>query len=144
MDKLKVEDVDMFVCQLSTNDATQKKSLGEISATYELTSFDTSTVAGAIEYIIGSAKQRWDCPVVFYTNSKYDSEAYSDMVELLIEIKDKWNISVIDLWNNDSFNQLSDEQRKLYMADAIHPTKAGYSLWWMPEMEKAMMAAIGE
>lgn len=144
MNKLDIDRVDLFVCQLSTNDATQKKPLGGVGTNYDPASFDTSTVAGALEYIIASTKQRWNCPVVFFTNPKYDSEKYGEMVSLLRKIKDKWNITVIDLWDNESFNDISDEQRELYMADAIHPTQAGYSLWWVPEMEKALMAAEGE
>lgn len=31
MKKIKEEDVDIFICQLSTNDATQKKELGAVS-----------------------------------------------------------------------------------------------------------------
>ena len=38
---------DMFVCQLSTNDATQNKTLGEVSAD-GTTEFDTHTACGAI------------------------------------------------------------------------------------------------
>ncbi len=130
--------VDLFVCQLSTNDATQKKPLGEIGPSKELDSFDTKTVAGAIEYIIAYAREAWDCPVVFYTNPKYDSEAYAAMVGLLGKIADKWGISVIDLWNDAAFNSLSEEQRRLYLADSIHPTQAGYLEWWTPAIEKAL------
>ena len=38
--------VDLFVCQLSTNDATQMKELGEACRTYDMDDFDTLTVAG--------------------------------------------------------------------------------------------------
>ena len=47
---------DAFVCQLSTNDATMKKDLGEVSASFVKESFNTKTVAGAIEYIIAYVK----------------------------------------------------------------------------------------
>lgn len=48
---------DFFLCQLSTNDATKKLPLGQISSTTNLKDFDTSTVTGAIEYIVCYAKQ---------------------------------------------------------------------------------------
>lgn len=98
--------------------------------------FDTHTVAGAIEYIIAYSKDKWDCPVIFYTNSKYDSENYQAMVDLLLDIQKKWNIGVMDLWNDTDFNNITDEERNLYMADKIHPTQAGYLEWWTPLMEK--------
>ena len=141
MKKLDVPNADLFVCQLSTNDATQKKPLGTVSGSDQIGDFDTSTVAGAIESIVAYAKETWSCPVVFYTNPRYESEAYGEMVELLLELSEKWDITVVDMWNDDAFNDITKEQRELYMADAIHPTQAGYLEWWTPEIEKALYQA---
>ena len=133
---------DLFVCQLSTNDATQKKELGKVSESYDRGDFDTKTVAGAIEYVISYAQETWDCPVVFYTNPQYNSPGYATMVELLGAIQQKWDITVIDLWNDADFNAIAPEQRELYLADAIHPTKAGYLEWWTPYMENVLCEVI--
>ena len=141
MKKLDVPNADLFVCQLSTNDATQKKPLGTVSGSDQIGDFDTSTVAGAIESIVAYAKETWGCPVVFYTNPRYESEAYGEMVELLLELSEKWDITIVDMWNDDAFNDITKEQRELYMADAIHPTQAGYLEWWTPEIEKALYQA---
>ena len=136
MEKLdKQAQFDLFICQLSTNDATQNKPLGEVSAD-GTAEFDTHTVCGAIEYIITYVTQTWNCPVVFYTNSYYESQSYAAMVEALEEIQQKYDIGVIDLYTDEAFNDISDEQRSLYMADDIHPTKAGYLEWWTPKMEE--------
>lgn len=129
---------DAFVCQLSTNDATKNIPLGEISDSKDINSFDTNTVAGAIEYIISYVNDTFGCPVIFYTQAKYDSENYSRMVDLLFEIQSKWDIAVIDLWNNEVINNITDEQKKLYLVDSIHPTKAGYKEWWLPEFQQAL------
>lgn len=136
--KIKEAQADLFICQLSTNDASQKKELGMIGESKELDSFDTETVSGAIEYIICYAKETWDCPVMFYTNPRYDSAEYEEMVQLLLQIQKKWGIGVIDLWNDAEFNELTDEECSLYMADKIHPTQAGYLEWWTPYMEEKM------
>lgn len=136
--------VDLFVCQLSTNDATQGKPLGTVGGISNPEDFDTSTVAGAIEYIIAYASQTWKCPVVFYTNPQYDSQEYAAMVELLNRIRDQWDITVIDMWNDTDFNAITLEQRWLYMADEIHPTKAGYLEWWTPYMESALFEITAE
>lgn len=130
--------VDLFVCQLSTNDATRKKPLGAVGASTGPDDFDTGTVAGAMEYIIAYAKEKWGCPVMFYTNPRYDSEEYGRMVALLKEIRGRWDIGVIDMWDDEAFNRISEEDRSLYMADSIHPTKAGYLEWWLPYMEDKM------
>ncbi len=133
---------DAFVCQLSTNDATKNVALGEISNSFDISLFDTKTVAGAIEYIIAYVRATYDCPVIFYTQPRYDSEAYSKMVELLKNIQVKWDITVIDLWNNSEFNNISSEQKSLYLIDAIHPTKAGYREWWLPEFQSSLYSIL--
>ena len=135
---------DLFVCQLSTNDATKNLPLGEVSDSRQLSDFDTSTVAGAIEYIIAYASSTWNCPVVFYTNPVYDSTSYQNMVSLLLQIQKKWKIGVIDLWNDAAFNTITDSQKKLYMADPIHPTKAGYLLWWTPYIEAELVSMLNQ
>lgn len=126
---------DAYVCQLSTNDATMKKDLGSVSDSFEIGDFDTQTVAGAIEYVIAYAKQTWNCPVVFYTGTRYDSAQYQKMVDLLLEIQKKWDIGVIDLWNDPEMNAVSQEDYKLYMVNGIHPSRAGYRDWWTPKFE---------
>ena len=132
---------DLFVCQLSTNDASQQKPLGAVSPDGD---YDTATVAGAIEFIISYAKDTWNCPVVFYTNPRYGNESYAAMVRLLGEIARKRGVAVADLWNDVEFNDISAGQRALYMADAIHPTRAGYLEWWTPYLETVFEEVISK
>ena len=129
-------EADALVCQLSTNDATMKKQLGTVPESFDMADFDTQTVAGAIEYVIAYSKETWDCPVIFYTGTKYDSEHYGQMVDLLLRIQKKWDIGVIDLWNNEEMNAVSAEDYELYMVNGIHPSKAGYRDWWTPVFEE--------
>ena len=134
--------VDLFVCQLSTNDATQKKEMGEVCRSYDLDDFDMLTVAGAIEYIIAYARKTWNCPVAFYTNPRYDSGQYAAMVVLLQSIQRKWDIALIDLWNDSIFNDITAGQRSRYMADPIHPTREGYLEWWTPYFKRVIVPAF--
>lgn len=136
-------EIELVVCQLSTNDASQEKPLGEISESQNPDDFDTGTITGAMEYIIAYAADTWDCPVVFYTNARYDSDAYAAMVARVHELEEKWGIGVLDLWTDDAFNAITDEQRALYMYDTIHPLRAGYRDWWGPELEKHLCAYLG-
>lgn len=142
--KLDAEKIDLFVCQLSTNDASQKKELGKIIESKNLNDFDTKTIAGAIEYIICYSKEKWNCPVIFYTNPRYDSEPYGEMVDILKEAEAKWGISVIDMWNDAELNAELNKNTALYMADKIHPTKAGYLEIWTPFMEKTVFGVMKE
>ena len=132
--------LELFVCQLSTNDATKQLPLGSVGSTRKLDDFDTSTIAGAIEHIVCYAHCTWDCPVVFFTGSRYDSEAYAAMYDVLLQVRDKWNIGILDLWSPDDFNNIDDEKRSLYMLDPIHPSQAGYRDWWGPEQVRQLLA----
>ena len=125
---------DLFVVQLSTNDATKKTDLGKVSGRGK--EHDTKTVCGAIEYIIEYAEKTWNCPVVFYTNAYFESEEYAAMVQALKQIQEQYGIGVIDLYTDKEFNDITEEERELYMADKIHPTQAGYLKWWTPQMEE--------
>lgn len=129
------EKFDLFVCQLSTNDASAGKPMGEISASTNLSDFDTTTVIGAMEYIIGYAQQTWNCPVVFYTGTQFENEQYAQMVESLYQLQQKWGIGIIDMWNG---LDVKNVDYALYMADDIHPTQAGYLEWWTPFMEQEL------
>lgn len=130
---------DALVCQLSTNDATMKKPLGTVSDSFDMADFDTQTIAGAIEYVIAYSKSTWDCPVIFYTGTQYDNAHYAQMVDILLQIQDKWGIGVIDLWNNAEMNAVSEEDYKLYMVNGIHPSKVGYRDWWTPVFEEYLI-----
>ena len=126
---------DLFIVQLSTNDATGGIPLGEISEGSELEDFDTSTVIGSMEYIVKYVTETWNCPVMFYTGTKYDSEPYGEMVEATLKLQEKWHFGLIDLWNSEEMNTVSEEDYAKYMADGIHPNKAGYIEWWTPQFE---------
>ena len=130
--------VDCVVVQLSTNDATMKLPLGEIGGG------DAKTVTGAMEWIIQYARETWSCPVVFYTGSYYDSDAYAAMVERLYALRGKWDLGVIDLYTDEAFNAIDPEAYDFYMYDSIHPTKAGYLEWWFPKMEADLIRILGE
>lgn len=120
---------DLFIVQLSTNDAAKEKPLGMISGFRNKENFDTATVTGALEFIIAYAKETWQCPVVIFTGSHYASSAYDAMVQQALLLAEKWDIGVLNLWSDPKFNSISDERRALYMYDDIHPTKAGYRDW---------------
>lgn len=127
--------LDAFICQLSTND-TRNTELGVV--TEDRDSFDKNTTFGAIETIIATVKNVWNCPIVFYTNSYYKNERYAEMVEGLERIREKWDISVLDLYSDEAFNDITPEERTLYMHDEIRPTRAGYREWWLPKFEELL------
>lgn len=132
--------VDAFICQLSTNDTRNADKFGTVTANdvKDKTAFDNTTTFGAIENIIALAKETWNCPVVFYTNSYYKNDNYATMVAGLKQIQTKWGITLIDLYSDTAFNNITSEQRTLYMHNDIHPTRAGYRDWWVPKFEETL------
>ena len=135
----KKQHFDLFIVQLSTNDATAGIPMGKISADTKLESQDVKTVIGAMEYIIAYIRKTWNCPVMFFTGTRFDSKQYKEMVNILLQLKEKWNIGVIDLWDNEEMNRIDRELYLTYMReDGIHPLREGYVKWWTPEFEKGI------
>ena len=66
------------------------------------------------------------------------------MVDGLKRLGEIYDIGIIDLYTDKEFNRISDEQRALYMADPIHPTKAGYLELWTPKMEEYLYKFVSE
>ncbi len=122
---------DAVICQLSTNDATKKLPMGEILSEGE--DFDRKTILGATEFILAYVRDTFHCPVIFYTGTRYPSPEYEAMVAALLRLQAKWGFHIIDQWNDQPLNDITDEDRALYMADWIHPTQAGYLHWWLPK-----------
>ncbi len=129
---------DCFICQLSTNDAARNLPLGTISASMDKNDFDTQTITGAIEYIVATAKEKWNCPIMFYTGVFMESELYQKMVNSLIEVSKKWNFEIINLWDDPEMRAIDAELYKKYMRDPVHPRKIGYIEWWGPKFVKAI------
>ena len=114
--------VDLFICQLSTNDASKNLPLDGVEA--------------AIRTILSYVRETWGCPIVFYTGTYYESPAYAAMVELLLrlqaELGEAYDFSVLDLWNHPAMRGVSREDYARYMRDPVHPTALGYREWWTP------------
>lgn len=135
------EKLDGFICQLSTNDKSKKDKFGEVTAddVRSPSAFDTATTFGAIEYIVATIQNEYDCPVIFYTNSYFKDANYPKMIEGLDAIQKKYHIEVLDLYRDEAFNDISKEDYARYMRDDIHPMKLGYRDWWLPAFEKILI-----
>lgn len=125
------------VLQLSTNDVRRgTHHLGEISDGH----YDTKTITGALEYLLSEIKLLWHCPVIIFTNPDFGEPFYGEMVARVLELKEKWQFELIDLYHNSDFKN----QDSLYMADPIHPTRAGYREKWLPIFEEKLKGVLLE
>ncbi|MBQ9323520.1 MAG: SGNH/GDSL hydrolase family protein, partial [Clostridia bacterium] len=114
---------DIFVCQLSTNDATKKLPLDDVrSATKEI-----------IDYV----KKTWNCPMVFYTNPEYDDANYAAMVDMLKDLAKTEDIQIVDLWDDEVANLAENKSHTKLVG--VHPTKKGYQVW-APIIEEGLAA----
>lgn len=130
---------DLFVCQLSTNDAVQNKPLGKMTALndFKITDYDLNTTTGAIEYICKYVQDTWHCPVIFYAGTIRGGDKqirYESMINRLQDLQKKWHFTIIDIYHNHEVNALFDSNPRNYLAsysisDYIHPNDAGYQVW---------------
>lgn len=110
---------------------------------YSVANYETlseSPLSGKTYFWLGSSVTEGygacDESMVDYIEKKYSATC---IIETLCEMANKWDITAINLYDDESFNNISDEELALYMKDAIHPTRAGYSLWWLPKFEEVLL-----
>ncbi|MEJ6400941.1 SGNH/GDSL hydrolase family protein [Nicoliella lavandulae] len=125
------QQLDAFVCQLSTNDQRKGKPMGKISNSFDINAFDTETTIGAIEYIIAYVNEHWSCPIIFFTCLRKPEPEYEALRQQLFKLQQKWNFEIIDIWGNEHIKKLNEKHPE-YMADDSHPTRAGYRYCWTP------------
>ncbi|MFD0705257.1 SGNH/GDSL hydrolase family protein [Alloscardovia venturai] len=120
---------DIFLVQLSTNDVWRNIPL--------------DTVRESIETIVSYIKEQWNVPIFFYTNTYFAHGQYAQTVEMVNELqRQRKDFYVLDLFHDEQLNSISSRQHKLYMLDDIHPTRAGYTQWWGPAVEKKLLALL--
>ena len=110
---------DLFVCQLSTNDAMKGMDINEIEK--------------AICFILNYVKTTFCCPIVFYTGTYFKSDTYLKMIDLLYKLKEKYDFYILDLYHDKDMLCVSAADYARYMKDKIHPTLLGYQEWWVPK-----------
>jgi len=115
----KEQRLDLFVCQLSTNDATR--------------GVEFSLIEKAIRFVLEYVKSTFGCPIVFYTGTYFENAVYTKMIELLYALKEEYSFYILDLYHDEEMRSVSKEKYKEYMSDVIHPTHLGYEEWWTPK-----------
>ena len=111
--------LDLFICQLSTNDASKK--------------IEMSNIKDAICFILDYVERIFGCPIVFYTGTYFKSDEYAKMIELLYDLKKEYNFYILDLYHDEEMLCIGKEEYQQYMSDPIHPTLLGYEQWWTPK-----------
>ena len=113
---------DLFVCQLSTNDA------GKLP--------DFIGTEAAMRFIIEYIREKFGCRIMFYTSARtFESPRYEELVGIMYRLQKEYGFDVLDLWNDPEMNSsaITEEQLARYMKDKAHPTYEGYAEWWAPK-----------
>ena len=103
-----------------------------------LTEFDLDTFCGSFENIIYTMKQKWPTSnIVFITIHKSgarDIEIQTKLHELTVAICEKWNVSVVDIFNDTKLDITDEEQMKQYMigGKGSHPNEAACRTFYIP------------
>lgn len=115
--------IDKFIVQLSTNDSGQGKPLGTMGTGTSLNDFDTTTIIGAMEYMIVYAKQTWDADVLFWTCQQHEDSRYDAMYYALLDLQKKYpDLGIIDFYSQPQLDSSLVE-------NPVHPKLEGYRVW---------------
>lgn len=134
---------DYILIDGGTNDINYNVPLGQISNDYSLESFDKSTSAGALEWILYTLKTTYpNAKIAFVSVHKMSSRNYSKQIErqgLCADICKKWSIPIIDIFNRGSMNTFLAEHHKFTNptesqpnGDRTHPNELGYVTFYLP------------
>ncbi len=124
-----------------------KWAKGEISDGFD-GPFDTTTFCGSFETILKLMKEKYpDAKIIYVTphkNAQRHAEGMRELVDAAIQICEKWNVTVADVYN-DSGLDLSDEAMKeLYGADIVHLNKLGYNTFYAPLITEKMLELMSK
>ncbi len=156
-------DYDYIIVEGGINDIMQNVNrnseyckLGEISDSYNIEDFDTTTAAGGLEAIFYNATYLYgdDTKLGFImvmkpeTNWIGDWETAERYVDTYLAICEKWNVAVLNMWDDESINTAFTENSD-YFTDGLHPSYKGYSFLdktfadWFADLEETGYVGYG-
>lgn len=137
---------DYILLNVLTNDANtvaNESEIGEISEGYEA-ELNTSTFAGALEYIFKTLKTHYDEAKILYIrphNVANRSDNQITLGNLALEICKKWSIPYVDMYSESGLQtQIPSYIEKYCIPDdgGAHPNTLGYEKYYVPLIEAKM------
>ena len=138
------EAIDYVILEGGTNDAWDQGTLGTVSESFEPSSFNTNTFAGAVETAIYTAKKAfpsatvgfiiiYKMPIANWQGQDImglrDNTKMEPYMNTIIEACEKWEIPYLDLYHDAKFNNtVFKTNTKTYLSDGIHMNSNGYDL----------------
>lgn len=130
---------DYILIEGGINDADENVAAGTVSASYDPSTFDTSTFAGGLEYTFYTAANlfgetasigymlSYRLPSAKRPHANTNMEAYTPIVQAACE---KWGIQYYDMFHDQAVIQGLEigEAGNRFMLDQLHVTKKGYDV----------------
>ncbi|MBQ6488892.1 MAG: SGNH/GDSL hydrolase family protein [Solobacterium sp.] len=132
-----VSHADYLVIEVSPIDA--EMTHGAVSDSMDRFTFNIKTTTGALEYLIAYARELWDPVIILFTLPYCSDPAYEQLLSRIHQVSDKWNVHLIDMYNDRELENPDPVKRSLYMSDISHPTKAGLRDWIVPYMQEKLL-----
>ena len=127
---------DLVVLHGGTNDAWDNVSVGQMTDSFDVKDFDTTTFAGGLEELLYYVKQYYpDAKIGYVINFRFEANVgigrlgdMTEYVEMTKAICDKWDIPYLDLYNNETLNTSLAIHTREFVPDRIHPNRFGYNI----------------
>lgn len=152
-----VEAPDFVLFDGGTNDAEYIKNNQDISygtVGEETEEFDTATFAGAFEQLVSDMKQKWPEAQLIYTAvhklGSRDNEVQEKMHEIEMQICEKWDIAVANVYEDAELDTNDVNQKNAYTFDGVasnglpgingsgtHPNFAAIEEFYLPIVSAA-------
>lgn len=146
-------DADIVVMSGSINDCeyySDESFLGEITGDFS-SELDLTTFYGALEDMCKKALQKWAGKPIIYViehrmtldNTGY-GQFYLKLHKAIIDVMNKWGISIVDLFNDCPSLKHNDGYKAQYTTgDGTHPNYEGYERFYVPRVYAAIKKLLG-
>ena len=141
---VKTREFDFVIMHGGVNDAWESVKVGQISDSFELSSFDTKTYAGALEELFYHVcENHSDAKLGYIFNfatPKFNVGRIANMTEyynMAKKICEKWGIPFLNMYEDEEFSKELKVDSNTYLSDYLHPNAAGYDviykyiMYWM-------------
>ena len=152
----KKQEYDFVIMHGGVNDAWESAKVGEMSDSFELSSFNTATYAGGLEELFYHVTR--DYPeaklgyIFNFATPAFNTGRIANMTEyynMAKKICEKWGIPYLNMYEDSQFSALLKVTTSVNLSDYLHPNTAGYDIiykyimFWMETLptHSAVVAA---
>lgn len=132
--RTKHKDADIIILHGGTNDAWQGIPMGVMTEGFDPKTFDKTTFAGGLEYMLYYTKGLFpDAAVGYIVNFRFreapkNLENMEPYVDLTIQILEKWDVPYADLYHNETLEKRFKPGTHFRDDINVHPNAKGYDV----------------